>query len=152
MSRFQSILLRTWVPSLGENEEQVGHKPKGGLSLLVRVAFHSEFYDLLCQTYGSRMLSRPLLSLSFPWRQYDLHLKSVYEVGRVSEDESSLCIYKTRGLSFLSIVAFRYFAERAERPSWLWAFSFMNTGHQEEPLGRQWAFHDRRLISFHQVS
>ena len=102
------------MPSLGENEEQVGHEPKGGLSSLVRIAFHSEFYDLLCQTYGSRMLSWPRLSLSFPWRQYDLHLKRVYEVGRVSEDASALCIDKTRGLSFLSIAAFRDFAETAE--------------------------------------
>ena len=86
MSRFQSILLRTWMPS-------VAH-----------IAFHSEVCDLLCQTYGSRMLSRPLLSLSFPWRQYDLHLKSVYEVGRASEDASSLCVYKAGGLSFLSIL------------------------------------------------
>ena len=152
MSRFQSILLRTWVPSLGENEEQVGHDPKGGLSSLVRIAFHSEFYDLLCQTYGSRMLSWPRLSLSFPWRQYDLHLKRVYEVGRVSEDASALCIYKTRGLSFLSIAAFRYFAETAEDLHGCGHFLSWTQDTRKSPLARQWAFHDRRLISFHKVS
>lgn len=39
MSRFQSILLRTWVPSLGENKRQVGHEPMGGLSSLSVLLF-----------------------------------------------------------------------------------------------------------------
>lgn len=115
-------VLRMWMPLLDENEERVGHKSKGGLCLLVCTVL-IQFYDPLCQTYGSTTVSGtllPLSSSSSTWPPY-----SVYEVGWVSGDASSL-ITEPEGLSFLSIVAFGYIMERAE-DCHHWAFSFTNT-------------------------
>lgn len=94
---------------LGEKEEQIDHISKGGLWSLGHAAF-IQFYDLLCQTYGGTMISSFIvLFLKSMWSPFN----SIYEVQWASGDASPLCIYTARGLSFLSIVAFGEFAERA---------------------------------------
>lgn len=151
MSGFHCILLRTWVTSLGENEEQIDHISKGGHWSLGHAAL-IPFYDLLCQTYGNIVVSWFLLSLSFCSRQCGLHLKSVYEAGWVSGD-ASLCLFTEPEDCLFSLLL-----PLDTLLKWLKTFTTMgiffheNTGHLAEPLGRHWAFQNQHLISFHEVS
>lgn len=109
MSGFHSILLRTWVTLLGENEEQIDHISKGHwVTLLSFRVLWSPVPDIW-QPPGIMVSFFIVLLLETMWSPFKKCLCSGMNLWGCKP----LFIYSTRGLFFLSIVTFRYLVEMA---------------------------------------
>lgn len=150
MSGFQSILLRTWVFSLGKNEEWIGHKSEGGLCSLVHAASLSFMIPCArhiaaqwCQGLSSHcplprdnMASlQRLWSRSPPWGcRFFVSLHSQRSC------LSSLLLPLDTLLKGLKTVTTGHFPSQT------------HTSPGREPLGRHWTFQDQHLLSLYEVS